>query len=331
MSSKPSEPKFQPVEVPSIDGVNMAPHNDKIHPSQNATVHVSTQYSEQASSSSPAMVTFTSNQPTVTANLDYTDPLMVFVMPSVSEFIGMIVYVFITDLLGLAGNSSTARISIAIFDGIILAALIAALGPFKGLHFNPATTLGAMMTFNIRFLVGVSVIFVQCFGAFFGALLVRGVLRNSAFMDAFSSLGIIELINEYPPPEEGDNDHYSSRFQIYLLEAVQTAILITVFLLTSTNLPLSTVAITTGFVRSTTAFISMQSIGQSGNLARLLANNVVSSIFLMQDRVWRLFYLYFFAFITAPIIAAILFWALNTARLPRPELQQLPTQQAVQR
>ena len=72
------------------------------------------------------------------------------------------------------------------------------------------------MTLNIRIIPGIAIIFVQLFGAFFGALLSRSVLRSVTFVDAFSTLGIVDLPNQYPPVDELDNLHFSNRFQVSL-------------------------------------------------------------------------------------------------------------------
>lgn len=54
--------------------------------------------------------------------------------------------------------------------------------------------------------------FVQFFGAFFGALLTRSVLRASAFVDTFVTLGLITRNPEFRP--EDDSDVFSNRFQV---------------------------------------------------------------------------------------------------------------------
>ena len=65
------------------------------------------------------------------------DPLGRILMPAVAEFLGTLLYVLITDLLGMAGNTPTSRIGVSLFDGATLAALVIIFSPFRGGHFNP--------------------------------------------------------------------------------------------------------------------------------------------------------------------------------------------------
>lgn len=129
------------------------------------------------------------------------------------------------------------------------------------------------------------------------------------------------------------------------MDSILTSFIVFIYLFTSTNSPTPSIASSTGLARAVTSFISFQAFGQANNFARLLANNVIASIFLADTKVWRLFYLYFFAMITGPIIAAILYWyitslelfvkqcktfrALNTARLPRLDSTQPISTQSV--
>ncbi|KAE9550664.1 hypothetical protein FO519_006125 [Halicephalobus sp. NKZ332] len=246
------------------------------------------------------------------------DPLGRILMPAVAEFLGTLLYVLITDLLGTAGNTPTSRVGISLFDGATLAALVIIFAPFGGGHFSPSVTMGAMLTLNTRWLVGAAIIFCQIFGGFFGALLARATLRSSAFVDLFSSLGVIQFQNEYPPPvDEEDFVQFANRFQIYFLDSMLCTFIVLSVVLTVNDNPPSNVGFSVGIAKAVTGYISFQSIGQSGNFARLVANDAIASIFLMDDKVWRLFYLFFFSSITGPILAAIFYWALNTTRLPR--------------
>lgn len=72
------------------------------------------------------------------------------------------------------------------------------------------------MTLNLRVIAGFVIVFVQLFGAFFGALLTRAMLRSSAFVDAFSFLGVIDVLNQYPPNDEADHLQFANRFQVDL-------------------------------------------------------------------------------------------------------------------
>lgn len=59
----------------------------------------------------------------------------------------------------------------------------------------------------------------------------------------------------------------------------------------------------------TASAIAFKAVGGQGiNVARLLANNTAISIFLLEDRVWRLFYVSFFAAIASAVTAASFWW-----------------------
>ena len=75
----------------------------------------------------------------VTVGIDESDAFHHLFLPTVSEFIGTLMYVLFTNLFGISGTSSISKLGIAIMDGALLAALISALAPFGGLHFNPGT------------------------------------------------------------------------------------------------------------------------------------------------------------------------------------------------
>lgn len=62
---------------------------------------------------------------------------------------------------------------------------------YKKVYFE-AITLASILTLNVRIVFGSSLIFVQFFGAFFGALLTKTALSQNEFMDSFIGLGIIK-------------------------------------------------------------------------------------------------------------------------------------------
>lgn len=85
--------------------------------------------------------------------------------------------------------------------------------------------MAALLTLNIRLIGGISIIFVQLFGAFFGSLLTRTMLSGVAFMDAFISLGIEKQAIKSNQQTLIDtkqflnlnNEIFSNRFQVFFL------------------------------------------------------------------------------------------------------------------
>jgi len=71
------------------------------------------------------------------------------------------------------------------------------------------------------------------------------------------------------------------------------------------------ISLSTSSARAFTSSLTLISpLGQSGNLARTLANNLLATIFSSSEDffVWRYFHLYLFAEICSAIIVAAIFW-----------------------
>lgn len=75
-----------------------------------------------------------------------------------------------------------------------------------------------MLTLNVRLIAGIYIIFVQLFGAFFGALLTRIMLSGVAFMDAFNALGIRKQTITQKYLNDLNNNIFSNRFQVRLFK-----------------------------------------------------------------------------------------------------------------
>uniref|UniRef100_A0A914CEX0 Uncharacterized protein n=1 Tax=Acrobeloides nanus TaxID=290746 RepID=A0A914CEX0_9BILA len=182
-------------------------------------------------------------------------------------------------------------------------------------HLNPAITLSSCLTLDTKIILGLGLIFVQFFGAFFGALLTRAVMKSSAFINTFVSLGLLTRNLEFRP--EDDSEVFANRFQMFLMETILT------FMLTFSHTMISQenqeiyLPINVGVARAITAYIGLHSFSQSVNLARMLANNIIAAIFALDDHVWRFFYIFVFAAIVGPVFSAGFFWLLRYSRMDR--------------
>jgi aquaporin TIP len=101
-----------------------------------------------------------------------------------AEFIGTFALIFVG-----AGSIGFARTltDIALAHGLVIAVFVSAFGFISGGHFNPAVTLGFLVTRRITVRLAVLYWIVQFGGAVVAALLLKWVLPNS--IETQSSLG----------------------------------------------------------------------------------------------------------------------------------------------
>uniref|UniRef100_A0A915DT38 Aquaporin n=1 Tax=Ditylenchus dipsaci TaxID=166011 RepID=A0A915DT38_9BILA len=264
------------------------------------------------------------------------DPWHLYYSPLISEFIASLTYTLFSNLLGIFGVADSAsKLSIALLDGGLNFVLICIFGGINGGHFNPAITFATLLTFNMRLLIGFCMIFVQFFGAFFGSLLSRSVLPSTVFVDSFIALGILKrnidvgLQHQFSRIEKqdyfssfaGGDAAFSNRFQIFLLETLMSTLVVSTYMLGSTFETVLTTASSVGACRAVVSLIGLYTTGQGANFARLLANNIITSIFVVDDKAWRLFYLSVFASFASSIISAGIWWLVTATSADSNERQ----------
>ena len=93
----------------------------------------------------------------------------------VAEFIGSFALVFIGAGSIIVGGS---LVEVALAHGIVLAVMVTALGHISGAHFNPAVTLGFLVTRRIQPAMAVVYWVSQFGGGLVAALLVRAVFDD---------------------------------------------------------------------------------------------------------------------------------------------------------
>jgi len=104
-----------------------------------------------------------------------------------AEFIGTALLVFMavgaaTLSFGFrfAGLSTSAGVvTTALAFGVVLVALVYAIGPISGCHINPAVTIGMVVSGRMKTLEGVGYWIAQVAGGIVGALALWGVFRTS--------------------------------------------------------------------------------------------------------------------------------------------------------
>lgn len=164
---------------------------------------------------------------------------------------------FPANLVGLLVDktSSSSLFAVSALDGAVTLALICLCSSLSHLcHFNPAVTLAATLTGQLKLVIGVALMFSQVFGSFFGAVFTRVVLSSYSYADLFTALGLLRpLFASYIGPEQpsapGTNANYPltspppplflvnveaseesgalpSRLQLFALETVLSTMLI---------------------------------------------------------------------------------------------------------
>jgi aquaporin TIP len=106
----------------------------------------------------------------------------------IAEFIGTFALIFVA-----AGGAAYARspVDLALANGLVIAVMVSAMGFISGGHFNPAVTLGFLVTRRIAPLLAVVYWIVQFGGALLAALLLRWVLPPGA--ESAANLGVPAL------------------------------------------------------------------------------------------------------------------------------------------
>src|SRR4029077_5325612 len=134
---------------------------------------------------------------------------------AVAEFVGAFTLIFIGGGAAVAAHAvgDPTLIGVAIANGVAIGVMVSALGHISGGHFNPAITLGFLVTRRIKPSLGLVYWGAQLAGAAAGAGAVRGLIPKS-LTGAPVNLGV---------PATG---HGVSAGQAFGLEAVLTFFLV---------------------------------------------------------------------------------------------------------
>jgi aquaporin TIP len=138
---------------------------------------------------------------------------------SVAEFVGAFALIFVGAGSVMTGGGDLLGVAVA--HGLILAIMVTALGHISGGHFNPAVTLGFLVTRRIKPLLGLCYWAAQFSGAVAAALLLKWIYPDQV-SDA-AKLGAPTL-NPQISPSAG-----------FILEAVLTFFLVWVVFATAAD------------------------------------------------------------------------------------------------
>jgi aquaporin Z len=217
----------------------------------------------------------------------------------VAEFLGTMVLVVIavgvaTESFGfhLFGLSYAAGVvATALAFGMVLVALVYAIGPISGCHINPAVTLGFLGTGRMKIQEGIAYLIAQFAGGIVGAYLLYWMFTTSPlYHKSVQGLGT----DGY-----GTKSHlFVSQGGAFLIEVVLTAIFVLVVLFATHKAAIQGAAgVAIGFALLMVHLIGIPLTGTSVNPARSLGPAVVVGGTAL-SQVWL--------FIVAPLVGAII-------------------------
>jgi aquaporin Z len=215
-----------------------------------------------------------------------------------AEFVGTAVLVVIavgvaTESFGfhLFGSSKSAGIVTTAFAfGLVLVALVYAIGPISGCHINPAVTMGFLSSGRMKLVEGVSYMVAQVAGGIAGAYLLYWMMTTvPSYHKAVQGLG---------------TDGYGSKSILhisqggaFLVEVVLTAVFVMVVLFATHKAAIQGAAgVAIGFALVMVHLIGIPLTGTSVNPARSLGPAIVVGGTAL-SQVWL--------FIIAPLVGGI--------------------------
>jgi aquaporin TIP len=100
---------------------------------------------------------------------------------SLAEFIGTFALVFIGAgaVLSAGPEAGAGNLEVALAHGLVIAVMVSAVGHISGGHFNPAITLGFLVTRRISVILGVAYWIVQFAAAALAALLLQWIFPSN--------------------------------------------------------------------------------------------------------------------------------------------------------
>lgn len=189
--------------------------------------------------------------------------------------------------LPIAGNSADS-LAVALAFGLVLIALVCALGHISGSHFNPAVTLALALTGHFPWKYVVPYIVAQLGGAVLASLAVLRMYGDTA--KTIAALGATQ-------PATGIDGR-----DVFLIEAIVTFMLMFVIMAVATDdrVPATVAGIAVGFTLSVCILVAGPLTGGAINPTRALGPMLVSG----KMEMW---YLYVLGPVMGSISAALLY------------------------
>lgn len=220
-----------------------------------------------------------------------------------AELIGTLALVFIGCGSAVIAGSHIGFAGIAFAFGLVVLALVYAIGPISGCHVNPAITISMLVAGKISIKDSVGYIIAQCIGAIIGAAILLAIATGRAdYALNISGLGQNGYGIHSP-------DHYSMG-ACFIAEIVLTALfLIVIFGSTHQNAPKGFAGISIGLTLAFIHLVGIPITGTSVNPARSLGPAVLVG----GDAISQL-WLFILAPIFGGIIAAFIWKSLFDAK-----------------
>ncbi|KAK3091663.1 hypothetical protein FSP39_021648, partial [Pinctada imbricata] len=231
--------------------------------------------------------------PLLSTNRDNQGMYATYVRPSLAEFVGTALFVFI----GCMSSQTGDPVAIGLAHGLSIALLVVSFGNISGGHFNPVVTLGVTLSRALLPSVGVLYFVFQLLGGMLGAALARGVLPEETYKNINGGTQVLG-----PNVEAG---------WAVLTEGVLTFMLVlTVLLAAVDNKTKSSLApLAIGFVVIVDIMAGGNVTGASMNPARSFGPAVVFSPFISDGKpeVWTYHYVYWVGPAGGSIVSALVY------------------------
>jgi MIP family channel proteins len=204
-----------------------------------------------------------------------------------AEFVGAFALVFVGAgaILAAGPTAEPGVVGIALAHGLVIAVMVSAVGHISGGHFNPAITLGFLVTGRLAPLIAIVYWIAQFAGAIGAAALLRWIFAD----DTEASLGA-PVLNPGIQPEAG-----------LLIEAILTFFLVWVVFATMAD-PRGTfksiAGLAIGFTITLDVLMGGTLTGAAMNPARALGPELISNT-------WDDFWIWYIGPFAGAVIAAV--------------------------
>ncbi len=236
-----------------------------------------------------------------------------------AEAIGTFLLVLVGTAVAIAATlgKNTAgpaydSLAVALSFGLILIAIVAAIGQISGAHVNPAVTLGLAVVRRFPWRYVPAYFVAQLAGGIVASLAVWAAYGHGAYNDAHLGL---------PSPVHG-----TSNLQVLLVEALIAFMLVLTVIATATDprVPAGAAAMAIGFSLAAGVLLGGPVSGGAGNPARALAPMIVTGLY----PVW--FY-YTLGPLVGGVVAALLYRLIHGGSAPTVALADQSTDTAATR
>ena len=219
-----------------------------------------------------------------------------------AEFVGTFALIFIGagSIVAFAGANGLDIVAVALAHGLAIGVMVSSVGHISGGHFNPAVTIGMLLTQKIKGKDAVGYFVAQFAGGIVGALLL-----DAALPDQFTKIAHLGTPGVSPGISNG---------QAVLIEAILTFFLVWVIFATAVDSEGSfnkIAGLAIGFTISFDVLMGFALTGAAMNPARAFGPQLVGDH-------WTKFWVWYVGPIAGGVIAATLYELLYL-RPPEPE------------